>query len=114
VPKKPRQAHVPRKVTRKRKAPRREAVTVPADSFIDVSGPVQVPGYGRDPVGPIAMPSAGTRAVHHAPAPRPGTTRAAGQLPTFERAYLIEELRRIGVISAGLLGLIVALTIVLR
>jgi hypothetical protein len=37
-----------------------------------------------------------------------------GQLPTFERAYLIDELRRIGIISTGLLSLIIALTIVLR
>jgi hypothetical protein len=115
VPKKPRQAHIPRKVARKRKAPRRDAVTVPADAYIDVSGPVHVPdGMSRDPVGPIPMPAGRSRPAYPAVAPRPGSTRAAGQLPTFERAYLLEELRRIGITSVSLLGLIVVLTIVLR
>jgi hypothetical protein len=39
---------------------------------------------------------------------------APGQLPTFERAYLMRELRQIGVISTSLLGLIIALTLILR
>ena len=91
MPKKPRQAHIPRKVARKRKAPRRDAVTVPADAYIDVSGPVHVPdGMSRDPVGPIPMPAGRSRPAYPAVAPRPGSTRAAGQLPTFERAYLID------------------------
>jgi hypothetical protein len=37
-----------------------------------------------------------------------------GQLPTFEHAYLMRELRTIGTISAGLLGVIIVLTIILR
>jgi hypothetical protein len=37
-----------------------------------------------------------------------------GQLPTFERAYLMSELRRTFFISAALLALIIVLTIVLR
>ena len=37
-----------------------------------------------------------------------------GQLPTFERAYLMRELRQIGIISTSLLALIIVLTIILR
>jgi hypothetical protein len=37
-----------------------------------------------------------------------------GQLPTFERSYLISELRRIGMISGSLLALIIVLTVLLR
>jgi len=114
VPKRPRQAHIPRQATRKRKSARRDGVTVPADAYIDVSGPVQVPGYGRDPVGPIPIPGGGARTPRPTSAPRAGTIRAAGQLPTFERAYLVEELRRIAMTAGGLLALIIVLTILLR
>ena len=37
-----------------------------------------------------------------------------GQLPTFERAFLVSELRRIVVTAGALLALIVVLAIVLR
>jgi len=37
-----------------------------------------------------------------------------GQLPTFERRYLVRELRQISVISGSLLAVIIALTIILR
>jgi hypothetical protein len=40
--------------------------------------------------------------------------RAAGQLPTFERAYLVRELRQIGLTSLSLLSLIVVLALILR
>lgn len=39
---------------------------------------------------------------------------SAGQLPTYERAYLLGELRRIAIVSGLLLTLIVVLAIVLR
>jgi hypothetical protein len=43
------------------------------------------------------------------------TTRIVpGQLPTFERSYLVSELRRIAIISTSLLALIIVLTFVLR
>jgi hypothetical protein len=37
-----------------------------------------------------------------------------GQLPTYERSFLQEELRRIAMISGSLLAFILVLTIVLR
>lgn len=38
----------------------------------------------------------------------------AGQLPTFERSYLVSELRRIAITSGLLLTLIIVLAFVLR
>jgi len=100
-------------VTRKRKTARRDGVTVPADAYIDVSPPIRVPGVlGQDPVGPIPLPS--SVAARPRPSARPGSARVAGQLPTFERAYLIEELRRISITAGSLLALIIVLTILLR
>jgi hypothetical protein len=37
-----------------------------------------------------------------------------GQLPTYERGYLMEELRRIMLISGALLAVVLILTVVLR
>jgi hypothetical protein len=39
---------------------------------------------------------------------------AGGQLPTFERAFIVDELRRIAIISGALFALIVILAIVMR
>jgi hypothetical protein len=39
---------------------------------------------------------------------------APGQLPTYERGYLMEELRRISLISGGLLAVVLVLTVLLR
>ena len=119
MPKRARQAHIPKQVTRKRKTVRRDGgVTTGADAYLDVSGPIQVAtGMSRDPVGPIPMPArpAPSRPQPHVAAPvRPGTLRAAGQLPTFERGYLVDELRRIAITAGGLLALIIVLAVVLR
>ncbi len=38
----------------------------------------------------------------------------AGQLPTFERSFIADELRRIAIISGSLFALVVVLAIVMR
>jgi hypothetical protein len=38
----------------------------------------------------------------------------AGQLPTFERSYIHDELRRIAIISGSLFALIIVLAVVMR
>jgi hypothetical protein len=38
----------------------------------------------------------------------------AGQLPTFEHSYIVDELRRIAIISGSLFALIIVLAIVMR
>ncbi len=43
-----------------------------------------------------------------------GVRIAPGQLPTFERTYLVRELRQIGAISGSLLAVIIVLSFVLR
>ena len=43
-----------------------------------------------------------------------GVRVTPGQLPIFERGYLIRELKQIGVISAALFALTILLAIVLR
>jgi hypothetical protein len=47
-------------------------------------------------------------------AARAGSLRSSAQLPVFDRAYLVDELKRIAIISTSLLGVIIALTLVLR
>ena len=47
--------------------------------------------------------------------PETGAVRITpGQLPTYERSFLQEELRRIAMISGGLLAVILVLTVLLR
>jgi hypothetical protein len=119
MPKRARQAHIPKQVTRKRKARREGGVVTGADAYLDVSGPINTAGIATGPVAPIPLPRpasspARERSVPRVQAPRPGTYRASGQLPTFERSYLVEELRRIAITAGGLLTLIIVLTFVLR
>jgi hypothetical protein len=118
MPKRARQAHIPKQVTRRRKTARRDSgVVTGADAYLDVSSPVHVAaGVSRDPAGPIPMPSAAGTAPS---APRPPTARvaayrAAGQLPTFERAYLVDELKRILITASSLLLFIIVLAVLLR
>jgi hypothetical protein len=131
VPKKPRQAHVPQQQRRKRKPQRpfmtaaaRAAEPVPEDetSF--------EPNFADEPafMGTAAAAMAGqTGPVDTRPQPRGrrlealrGTRDQAairvtpGQLPTYERSFLQDELRRITIIFGGLLALILVLTVLLR
>jgi len=39
---------------------------------------------------------------------------SSAPLPVYERSFMLSELRRIGIISFGLLGVIIALTFILR
>jgi hypothetical protein len=116
MPKRARQAHIPKQVTRKRKTARRDGgVTTGADPYLDISRPIQVAdGISRDPAGPIPMPARPAQSRPAAAPVRPGTLRAAGQLPTFERAYLVDELRRIALTAGSLLALIIVLALTLR
>ena len=120
MPKRARQAHIPKQAVRRRKTPRRDGgVVTGADAYLDVSGPISTPGIASGPVAPIPMPSGTSTAVRARPSSsaqpaRPGTYRAAGQLPTFERSYLVDELWRIAITAGILLAFIIGLTIVLR
>jgi hypothetical protein len=116
MPKKSRQAHIPQQV-RRRKARRPNLSSPPvyqepeAPSFVDE--PVLV-APGLQSAGPVvARP--GRRLEQLTSAREGGAPRVtAGQLPLIDRAYLIDELRRIALISGSLLTFIVVLAIVFR
>ena len=44
----------------------------------------------------------------------PGARVAIGQLPTFERGYLVDELRRIAITAGALFAFVILLAIILR
>jgi hypothetical protein len=138
MPKKRRAAHIPQQATRRRKAaPRHNFAPAPdqtpeTEPRSDLDGnpifanEIAVPGAtaGYAAVGPVE-----TRPqwIHSQTARREGRRRAElrgvttgpvrlapGQLPTYDRAYLVSELQRIGIISGSLLAVIIVLTIILR
>jgi hypothetical protein len=138
MPKKRRQAHIPQQQTRKRRVARRpEFAPVPEQAErVDLDGnpifadPVAAPDatafYGT--TGPVEtrpqwIGSAGRQqrqpgrrmAELRSGAAGQGAARiAAGQLPTFERGYLREELRRIAFTAGSLFAIIIVLAIVMR
>jgi hypothetical protein len=81
--------------------------------------------FAEEPVAAGVMPAIGAQSpvemrpgrrlesLQRAREPMPSRT-VPGQLPTFEHAYLMHELRTIGAISTSLLGFLILLTIVLR
>lgn len=136
MPKKRRQAHIPQQQTRKRRVARRpEFAPVPApEERVDLDGnpifadDVVAPTPAYDATGPVEtrpqwIGSAGRQqrqpgrrmAELRGGASGQGAARiVAGQLPTFERGYLREELRRIAITAGSLFGIIILLTIVMR
>ena len=119
--KKSRQAHIPKQAVARRKARRPAPAATPAP----VAGRTQPePVFADEPVfvapsaqsGPVdTRPGRRVEALRRSQAPAASGSRAAvGQLPSFDHGYLMGEIRRIGVITVGLLGLIVALAVVMR
>jgi hypothetical protein len=115
VPKKARQAHIPQQVVRRRRLrrPNVEGAVLEAEpSFADepafvapgAAAPVEAPPQRR------RLETLRQRQSQEGAAMRV----IPGQLPTFERAYLVRELKTIGLTAGSLLALIIALTIVLR
>jgi hypothetical protein len=109
MPKRPRQAHVPSQV-RRRKSRRDVAAAFESPGVFTPAEPA-VP-LSRSPV--AAVPLGELQAGRRLAEARAGVVRQTGQLPTFEHAYLVRELRQIGITSTVLLGLILILTILLR
>ena len=127
VPKRPRQAHIPaqQRTSRKPKRPfmtasqRAEAAEELFEpNFADeplISGGVST-GIGSGPVDTRPQPRIGGRRLQTLRGnPDTGAVRITpGQLPTYERSFLQEELRRIAMISGGLLAVILVLAVLLR
>ncbi|HLF79228.1 MAG TPA: hypothetical protein VJB57_17240, partial [Dehalococcoidia bacterium] len=124
VPKRPRQAHIPAQA-RKRKI--RRPFGLSSDQEASDAGPELEPNFADEPLNRMGVAGLGNSGPVDT-SPRVGrrlelVNRSReqvavrvipGQLPTFERSYLINELRRIAVISTGLLALIIVLAVVLR
>lgn len=118
MPKKARRAHVPQQVVRKRKTARRPE---PPSPIVD-DAPEPEPALADPPA--AVTPAARSGRVETRPRRRlelltrardQATVRVVpGQLPTFERAYLVNELRRITITAGSLLAIIVLLAILLR
>ena len=111
MPKKPRQAHIPQQV-RRRRARRGSAVILPeAPQFAEEPAAMVAPGVQGEPV-----PARARRRLEALTRTTDATAvrTAPGQLPTFDRAYLVDELRRITITAGALLALIIVLTVILR
>lgn len=113
MPKRSRQSHIPAQVRRRK--PRRPndftSQLAESEAFHDLA---EAEGAAVPLVPATATPRMGRR-LSAATASREGTAhRATGQLPTFERAYLIRELTQIGIISGSLLMVIILLWLVMR
>ena len=124
VPKRPRQAHIP---LQQRRKPKRPFMT--ASQRAEASEELFEPNFAEEPVfaggalpgqsGPVdtrPQPHTGGRRLQMLRGnPETGAVRITpGQLPTYERSFLQEELRRIATISGGLLAVILVLTVLLR
>ena len=127
VPKRPRQAHIPAQQRSSRK-PKRPFMT--ASQRAEAAEELFEPNFADEPLiaGGIAT-GVGSGPIDTRPQPRTGGRRlqmlrgnpetgavriTPGQLPTYERSFLQEELRRIAMISGTLLALILVLTVLLR
>ena len=121
VPKKPRQAHVPVHQRSKRKpqrpfATRSNATAEPeqvSDEPVFADTPANVPSIGAGT--PVDTRTPGRRLeMLRGNRDASGPRLSPGQLPTYARSYLAEEMRRITMISGALLAVIVLLTVLLR
>lgn len=137
MPKKRRQAHIPQGAPRRRRPARRPEFEPAPEPKQDQDGQ---PIFADSPVYPDAFSPYGTTGpietrphwIGSTDAQRtPGRRRleqlrrtggepaavgrvATGQLPTYDRSYLVGELRRIGLTSTVLFGVIIVLALVLR
>ena len=113
MPKRSRTSHIPSQI-RRRKARRPNDFT----SALATSETFHEIAEAEAAVVPVSATAPGPRMgrrLEAASRSREGfVARGAGQLPTFERAYLVRELTQIGVISGALLALLLVLWMVMR
>jgi hypothetical protein len=132
MPKKRRQAHIPSQTTRKRRTAKRPEFSAAPEERTDLAGnpifadDVAVPVAAYDAAGPVETRPQwiGGSVAQRRPGRRqaqlrrtglePGVRVAAGQLPTFERGYLVDELRRIVITAGSLFAVVIVLAIIMR
>jgi hypothetical protein len=135
MPKKRRQAHIPQQNTTRRRRPVRrpefnaapqertdldgqpifaDDVASPTPAY-DATGPVETrPHWIGGATAPQRTPGRRTAQLRRAGSEATGARVLAGQLPTFERGYLADELRRIALTAGSLFALIIVLAIIMR
>ncbi len=90
-------------------------LTSVAGAFGDATGPVETrPEWIGRTSSSQRQPGRRTAQLRQRGTSEGAARIMAGQLPTFERAYIVDELRRIAIISTSLFALIVVLAIVMR
>jgi hypothetical protein len=119
MPKRSRTSHIPSQIRRRK--PRRPndftSALAESQTFHDLAEAeaAVVPPAPDAAVATAAAPAVGRRLAAATRAREGYTSRAnVGQLPTFERAYLVRELTQITVISSGLLLFLIVLFFVMR
>jgi hypothetical protein len=113
MPKRSRQAHIPSQVTRRR-IRRTNLGSGDLEPAVDNAvNEVATPAFTAAPA--VAAASRPGRRMESLSGNREAAIRVIpGQLPTFERAYLVKELRQILLTAGSLLAVIIALSFVLR
>ena len=90
-------------------------VAVPsATAHFGVTGPVETRPEWIGRTAPPRQPGRRSAQLRQRGTSEGAARIMAGQLPTFERAYIADELRRIAIISGVLFALIIVLAIVMR
>ena len=121
MPKRSRTSHIPSQIRRRKaRRPNDFSSLVGSQGLQDIAeAEAAVVPPTPDAATAVAAPAAGRRMgrrleaatrAREGYAPRTNT----GQLPTFDRAYLVRELTQIGVISSALLLLLIVLFFVMR
>jgi hypothetical protein len=93
-------------------------VSVPsATAHFGISGPVETrPEWigSTAPQQPQRQPGRRTAQLRQRGTSEGAARIMASQLPTFERSYIVDELRRIAIISGALFALVIVLALVMR
>jgi hypothetical protein len=90
-------------------------VAVPsATAYRGMTGPIETRPEWIGRTAPQRQPGRRTAQLRQRGTSEGAARITAGQLPTFERSFIVSELQRIAVISGALFALIVVLAIVMR
>src|SRR4051794_33369694 len=124
MPKRPRQAHVPPQAVNRKRKPRRPFLSAMEPGEAATQYEEDAPSFADEPTSMQQMPAyMGARPPVDTAPPRRnrrldairggleggGVRVIPGQLPTYERAFLTDELKRIAITAGGLLAVVIIL-----
>jgi hypothetical protein len=92
------------------------ATSAAAGAFGEATGPVETrPEWIEStPQPPSRQPGRRTAQLRRTGGSEGAARIMAGQLPTFEHSYIVDELRRIAIIAGSLFAVVIILAIVMR